>query len=78
MNETAARLALTFRSLTDERNRTNAILESMIEGVAVVGADERVVFSNLAFAQILPPLVAWRRLPLPAGRSSSLYVRANY
>ncbi len=53
MNETAARLALTFRSLTDERNRTNAILESMIEGVAVVGADERVVFSNSAFAQIL-------------------------
>ena len=53
MNETAAHLARTFRSLTDERNRTNAILESMIEGVAVVGADERVVFSNSAFAQIL-------------------------
>jgi two-component system phosphate regulon sensor histidine kinase PhoR len=53
MNETAERLAQTFRSLTDERNRTTAILESMIEGVAVVGADERVVFSNSAFAQIL-------------------------
>ena len=39
MNETAERLAQTFRSLTDERNRTTAILESMIEGVAVVGAD---------------------------------------
>jgi two-component system phosphate regulon sensor histidine kinase PhoR len=53
MNETAERLAQTFRSLTDERNRTTAILESMIEGVAVVGPDERVVFSNSAFAQIL-------------------------
>jgi two-component system, OmpR family, phosphate regulon sensor histidine kinase PhoR len=53
MNETAERLAQTFRSLTDERNRTTAILESMIEGVAVVGADERVLFSNSAFAQIL-------------------------
>jgi len=53
MNETAERLAQTFRSLTDERNRTTAILESMIEGVAVVSADERVLFSNSAFAQIL-------------------------
>jgi len=53
MNETAARLAQTIRSLTDEHSRTGAILESMAEGVAVVGVDERVAFSNAAFAQII-------------------------
>ena len=53
MNETALRLAQTIRSLTDEHGRTAAILESMAEGVAVVGADERVVYSNAAFTQIL-------------------------
>jgi two-component system phosphate regulon sensor histidine kinase PhoR len=53
MNETAARLANMIRSLTDEHSRTAAILESMAEGVAVVGADQRVVYSNAAFAQIL-------------------------
>jgi two-component system phosphate regulon sensor histidine kinase PhoR len=53
MNETALRLAQTIRSLTEEHGRTAAILESMAEGVAVVGADERVVYSNAAFAQIL-------------------------
>ena len=53
MNETAMRLAQTIRSLTEEHGRTAAILESMAEGVAVVGADERVVYSNAAFAQIL-------------------------
>jgi two-component system, OmpR family, phosphate regulon sensor histidine kinase PhoR len=53
MNETAARLAQTIRSLKEEHGRTAAILRSMAEGVAVVGADERVVFSNAAFAQII-------------------------
>jgi two-component system phosphate regulon sensor histidine kinase PhoR len=53
MNETAARLANMIRSLTEEHSRTAAILESMAEGVAVVGADQRVVYSNAAFAQIL-------------------------
>jgi len=53
MNDTALRLAQTIRSLTEEHGRTGAILESMAEGVAVVGADERVVYSNAAFGQIL-------------------------
>lgn len=53
MNETAGRLAKMIRSLTEEHSRTAAILESMAEGVAVVGADERVVYFNAAFAQIL-------------------------
>ncbi len=53
MNDTAARLAQSFASLTDERNRTAAILESMIEGVAVISSEERAIFYNRAFAQIL-------------------------
>jgi two-component system phosphate regulon sensor histidine kinase PhoR len=50
---TAARLAETIRVLTDERNRAAAILGSMIEGVAVISARERVLYSNRAFSQIL-------------------------
>jgi two-component system, OmpR family, phosphate regulon sensor histidine kinase PhoR len=53
MNETSARLAGTIRTLTDERNRSSAILRSMVEGVAVIDAKERVVFCNRAFAEIL-------------------------
>jgi two-component system, OmpR family, phosphate regulon sensor histidine kinase PhoR len=53
MNETTARLAGTIRTLTDERNRSSAILRSMVEGVAVIDAKERVVFCNQAFAEIL-------------------------
>jgi two-component system, OmpR family, phosphate regulon sensor histidine kinase PhoR len=53
LNETAARLEQSFRSLTLERNRTSAILESMVEGVAVISPEERVIFYNRAFAQIL-------------------------
>jgi len=53
LNETAARLAGTIRTLTGERNRSSAILRSMVEGVAVIDAKERVVFCNQAFAEIL-------------------------
>ncbi len=53
LNETAARLDQTIHSLTDERNRSAAILRSMVEGVAVMDAGGRVVFSNDAFGQIL-------------------------
>jgi two-component system phosphate regulon sensor histidine kinase PhoR len=52
LNQTAARLDQTIRSLTEERNRSSAILRSMVEGVAVIGADERILFSNQAFSQI--------------------------
>jgi two-component system, OmpR family, phosphate regulon sensor histidine kinase PhoR len=52
-NATAARLAETIRVLSDERNREATILGSMIEGVAVISARERVLYSNRAFAQIL-------------------------
>jgi two-component system phosphate regulon sensor histidine kinase PhoR len=53
LSETAARLDLTIRTLRDERNLSAAILGSMVEGVAVVDAADRVVFSNPGFAEIL-------------------------
>ena len=53
LNATAARLAETIRVLSDERNREATILGSMIEGVAVISARERVLYSNRAFSQIL-------------------------
>jgi len=46
-------LGQTIHSLTDERNRSSAILGSMVEGVAVVAGDERILFCNAAFEQIL-------------------------
>jgi two-component system phosphate regulon sensor histidine kinase PhoR len=53
LNETATRLDDTIRFLTEERNRSATILGSMAEGVAVVGSEERVLFCNQAFAQLL-------------------------
>jgi two-component system phosphate regulon sensor histidine kinase PhoR len=48
-----AQLGQTIHTLTDERNRSAAILGSMVEGVAVVGGDERIIYCNQAFEQIL-------------------------
>jgi two-component system phosphate regulon sensor histidine kinase PhoR len=53
LNQTAARLDRTIRTLTEERNLSSAILGSMVEGVLVVNAAERVVFANRSFAEIL-------------------------
>jgi two-component system phosphate regulon sensor histidine kinase PhoR len=53
LNETAAWMDTTIRSLSGERNRSSAILRSMVEGVAVIDARERLVFSNRAFSEIL-------------------------
>jgi len=53
LNETSTRLDLTIRTLMAERNLSAAILGSMVEGVAVVDATDRLVFSNQAFAEIL-------------------------
>ncbi len=50
---TAAGLGQTIRTLTDERNRSSAILGSMIEGVAVVTGEQRILYCNWAFEQIL-------------------------
>jgi two-component system, OmpR family, phosphate regulon sensor histidine kinase PhoR len=51
LNETAARMDRSFRSLSGERNRSAAILRSMVEGVAVIDAQERLVFFNRAFSE---------------------------
>ena len=53
LNETAARLDRTIRTLTEERNLSSAILASMVEGVAVVNASERLLFANRGFPEIL-------------------------
>ena len=53
LGRTAAGLGQTIRTLTDERNRSSAILGSMVEGVAVVAGDERILYCNWAFEQIL-------------------------
>ena len=53
LSRTVAGLGQTIRTLTDERNRSSAILGSMVEGVAVVAGDERILFCNGAFEQIL-------------------------
>jgi len=53
LNQTAIRLDGTIRTLTEERNLSSAILGSMVEGVLVVNAAERVVFANHSFTEIL-------------------------
>ncbi|HVB55325.1 MAG TPA: ATP-binding protein [Candidatus Acidoferrales bacterium] len=53
LNQTAKWMEGTIRSLSGERNRSSAILRSMVEGVAVIDAQERLVFSNRAFSGIL-------------------------
>jgi two-component system phosphate regulon sensor histidine kinase PhoR len=53
LNQTAAHLDREIRLLSSERNRASAILRSMVEGVAVVDAQERLVFCNRAFSEIL-------------------------
>jgi two-component system, OmpR family, phosphate regulon sensor histidine kinase PhoR len=53
LGRTVARLGQTIHTLTDERNRSSAILGSMVEGVAVVTGDERILYCNWAFEQIL-------------------------
>jgi two-component system phosphate regulon sensor histidine kinase PhoR len=53
LNETAARLEQTIRTLKDERSLSSAILSSMVEGVAIVNSEGRLVFANRALADIL-------------------------
>jgi two-component system phosphate regulon sensor histidine kinase PhoR len=52
LNETAAWMDRTIQSLSRERNRSSAILRSMVEGVAVIDSQERLVFCNRAFSEI--------------------------
>jgi two-component system, OmpR family, phosphate regulon sensor histidine kinase PhoR len=52
LNETASWMDRTIRSLSGERNRSSAILRSMVEGVAVIDAQEKIVFCNRAFSEV--------------------------
>ncbi|MGB6431950.1 MAG: ATP-binding protein [Candidatus Acidiferrales bacterium] len=52
LNRTAQRLERSMGALEEERNRSGAILASMAEGVAVIDAQERMVFCNQAFRRI--------------------------
>jgi two-component system, OmpR family, phosphate regulon sensor histidine kinase PhoR len=53
LNDTALQMDQSIASLSGERNRSSAILRSMVEGVAVIDAQERLVFCNRAFSEIL-------------------------
>jgi two-component system, OmpR family, phosphate regulon sensor histidine kinase PhoR len=53
LDRAVAGLGQTIHTLADERNRASAILGSMVEGVAVVTGDERILYYNWAFEQIL-------------------------
>ncbi len=53
MNASAALLERSIRSLGSERDRSGAILRSMVEGVGVIDSQERLVFWNGAFSEIL-------------------------
>lgn len=53
LNDTALRMDRSIASLSGERNRSSAILRSMVEGVAVIDAQQRLVFCNRAFSEIL-------------------------
>jgi two-component system, OmpR family, phosphate regulon sensor histidine kinase PhoR len=53
LNETAAHMDVTIKTLTGERNQSAAILRSMAEGVAVIASNQRLVFCNEAFCQAL-------------------------
>ena len=52
LNETASWMDRTIHSLGGERNRSSAILRSMVEGVAVIDPQEKIVFCNRAFSEI--------------------------
>ena len=51
LNQTAARMDRTIRTLTEERNLSAAILGSMVEGVLAVEHNLRISFYNEAFAR---------------------------
>jgi len=53
MNQTAAQLDATVRTLTEERNQSAAVLAAMAEGVVVIGPGQRVLFCNAAFRRAM-------------------------
>jgi two-component system phosphate regulon sensor histidine kinase PhoR len=53
LNVTAADLQARIHSLNEQRNRSAAILRDMVEGVAVIDADEHLAYCNGAFAEVV-------------------------
>jgi two-component system phosphate regulon sensor histidine kinase PhoR len=53
LNDAAANLMATIGALTEEKNRSAAILRGMVEGVAVIDASEHLAFCNEAFSEIV-------------------------
>lgn len=53
LNEWAVRYEQTERLLREERNRIDLILRRMVEGVAVIEPNHKIVFCNDAFAQAM-------------------------
>jgi two-component system phosphate regulon sensor histidine kinase PhoR len=53
LNGAAANLSATIGALTEEKNRSSAILRSMVEGVAVIDSGEHLAFCNEAFSEIV-------------------------
>ncbi len=53
MNAAAAGLEARTGALTQARDRWTAILRGMVEGIAVIGAGERVAFCNDTFSEII-------------------------
>jgi len=53
LNDSAVQMEDSIASVRGERNRSSAILRSMVEGVAVIDAQQRLVFCNRAFSEIL-------------------------
>jgi two-component system phosphate regulon sensor histidine kinase PhoR len=51
LDQTAAKLEATIQTLTEERNQSAAILNSMAEGVVVISPASRVIFCNAAFCR---------------------------
>ncbi len=74
IGSSVAALGQQVRTLADERDRSSAILVSMVEGVAVVAGDERILFCNEAFEQILelPPNTSQGRTLVEALRQADL------
>ncbi len=53
LNETGERLESTIALLKTEQNLNRAILSAMSEGVAVIDLDERMLFANTAFLEMV-------------------------
>ena len=53
LNAVGAMHDKSIRLLTEERNRSDAILRSMVEGVAVIEPGQKIAFCNEAFCQAL-------------------------